>query len=452
MRRALAAVALCAACAPPTVQITSADRWLPAEDGGADAAGPDGGPGDRIAADAGPEDRALDAAGGDGERWPDGPQLQRLINYQPSGNPPSGAEADYGEVFGLRGYGWGRDLTANTERADLLPSEPLLDTYILAGELGLVDQWQIRVPEARYLVTLAAGRPESASGPVRIAAEGVTLIDGDAPLRNEFLWVVDREVGVRDGMLTLDLGTGDGPSVVNFIEIESAYPAGSCTARAEVCNGVDDDCDQMTDEDLVCEQATVCYTSSLATAAEVSNAGFSLRGCSFVEGGMRIDAPGARAERTLAGNFYRGTISFEAKGLSWQRPLEESATACARTVFDLNHGAARDAARSRLFMQNRAPECGGGAGGTLRLTMPSAFCCLDSPPLPTADDGQWHGYRVTWDSGEAALDVDGVEQARTAYRGPSVGRDPILWFGSAGGSGDASNAVFRNLQVCNEVR
>lgn len=439
-----------AACTPPTVQISNPDHWLYPDSGG-DAASLDAGGADRSTADAAADAPVADAAT-EGGSWPDAPAVHRTINFQPSGsNPPSGAEADYGDPFGLRGYGWGRDLTANTERADLLVDD-LLDTYIVAGDVGVVDQWQIRLPESRYLVTLAAGKPEAASGPLRIVAEGVPLLDGDAPQRNDFLWVVDREIGVRDGMLTLDVGTGAGPAVLNYIEIESAYPSAGCTARAEVCNGADDDCNDLTDEQQVCDQPTTsCYESTLASSAAVSNAGFSLRGGSFVDGGLRIDAPGTRIERMLLGNFYRGTLSFEAKGLSWQMPLAGGATACARTVFDFNHGTARDPARSRLFMQNRAPACGGSDGGTLRLTMASAFCCLDSPALPIADDGQWHSYRVTWDAAAVVFAVDGSEVAGTDFDWPSVGRDPVLWFGSAGGSGDATGATFKNLQVCNEV-
>jgi len=450
MRWLIITVVLGAACTPTTVHISSPDHWL-YPDSGADASGRDAGASDRSAGD-GVADAAANDGRVDGGSWPDAPAIHRVINFQPSGsNPPSGAEADYGDPLGLRGYGWGRDLTAKTERADLL-TDDLLDTYIVAGDVSVVDQWQIRLPEARYLVTLAAGKPEAASGPVRILAEGVPLVDGDAPLRNDFLWVVDREIGVHDGMLTLDVGTGAGPSVLNFVEIESAFPSGACTVRAEVCNGVSDDCDSLVDEDGACDQpTTICYQSTLASSADVSNAGFSLRGGSFVDGGLRIDAPGTRVERTLNGNFYRGSIAFEAKGLSWQMPLASAATACARSVFDLNHGTARDATRSRLFLQNRAADCGGGSGGTLRLTMPSAFCCLDSSPLPTADDGQWHSYRVTWDAALVVFSVDDSEAARTEYHGPSVGRDPVLWFGSAGGSGDASGATFKNLQVCNEV-
>jgi hypothetical protein len=83
--------------------------------------------------------------------------------------------------------------------------------------------------------------------------------------------------------------------------------------------------------------------------------------------------------------------------------------------------------------------------------MHSAFCCLDGAPLPGSSDGAWHQIEVTWTEAEVALSVDGVEVARDAYHGPSVGRDPVLWLGSGGGVGDASGAVFRNLEICNEV-
>ncbi len=443
---------LIAACGPVAVQTTGADGGE-LGDGASDAASADHAPADASAAerDSNADGGAgSDASAGSDPGWPAGPELDRTINFQPVGNPPSGAEADHGELFSaLRGYGWTHDLTGATERADLR-ADDLLDTYVAAGAAGRVDTWELMLPEARYLVTLASGDPIQATAPTRIVAEGVPLIAGANALRNEFLWVVDREIGVRDGKLSLQLGSGEDPSLLNYLRVRSAEPAGSCAARTEVCNQLDDDCDQNPDDGAVCSLVPYCYSSTLENASAVSSGGFSLRGGSFVDGGLQIDAPGTRVERSLGGNFYQGKVSFEARGLHWQKPLASGATGCLRMVFDLNHNESGVADHARLFLASMAPGCGGNDAGVLRASMHSAFCCLDSAPLPSSDDNLWHSYALRWTAATVSLEIDSTEVAQTGYRGPSVGQNPLFWFGSAGGSGDASGAVFRNLEVCNQ--
>lgn len=389
------------------------------------------------------------AAPDSSETWPPGPVLDRTINFQPPGNPPSGAEADTGAVYGLQGYGWSTDLSSATDRADLRPGEPLLDTFVAAGAAGRVDTWELMVPEARYLVTVAMGNPSQATGPLRLVVEGEPVVDGLNSLRNEFLWVVDRVVGVRDGRLTLQLGNGVNPSTLNFVRVRSLEPAGGCAARTEVCNGLDEDCNSQPDDNAVCSAVPTCYSSTLADSASVATAGFSQRGGSFVSGGLQIDGVGARLERTLQGNFAQGHIGFEVRNLLWQRPSEPNATACTRTVFELNHGGGQDPLHGRLILWSVAPGCGNQTGGVLRLSLPGAFCCLDSPSLASVDDDQWHSVQVVWTGQRVSLWLDQVEVANHDARFPSVGRDPLLWLGSAGGSGDVTGASFRNLEVCN---
>jgi len=455
--RALVLLLSCAACAPATDAEPIPDSGTPADaaatlDAVVDGAAVDAAAGDHPRPDSAGADAAVrpDAAGGGDADWPPGPELHKIINFQPPGDPPSGAEADTGLTYsGLRGFGWSTDLSGETDRADILQDD-LLDTFVLAGAAGRVDTWELVAPEAVYLVTLAAGRPDLASAPVRIVAEGVALFDAEMPLRNHYLWTVDRPIGVRDGHLTLEVGDGAGPSVLNFIEVRSAAPAGGCAARAEVCNGRDDDCDSAADEETVCLHSPACYASTLESSAALAGDGFMLRGGSFSDGGLLIDAPGSRAERSLQGNFYQGSISFEARDLLWQAPA--SGAACARTVFDLNHAEVGDAGRTRLILASVAPGCAGGGEGVLRLSMHSGFCCLDSAPLATVSDDSWHAIKVTWTADHAALYLDGALAAEVGYAGPSIGRDPSLWFGSGGGNGDASGATFRNLQICNEVQ
>lgn len=442
-----------AGCKPSSVEVAQKDATQYSDIWFGDV-GSDGAVADHFAEDQPAADQfaAADANQSGDSGWPQGTDLDLSINFQPPGTPPSGFSADTGEVFEQqRGYGWNIDLSQNTQRADLL-SDKRLDTYISAGAQGRVDTWELELPAALYLVTLVSGNPEMAAGPMAVRIEGVPLFDRDSVQRNEYLWAVDRLVGVADGRLTMQVGTSAGTTQINFIRVRAADPAGSCAPRTEVCNGEDDDCDSGVDEEAICLNApTVCYSSTLENGSNVAQNGFMMRGGTFVDGGLKIDAPGTRLERTLSGNFYQGTLRFEAKDLWWQKPMLGT-SGCMRTVFDINHATGHTPARSRLYLASTAPGCAGMGPSVLRLAMHSAFCCVDSPELPSSNDGDWHSFVVKWDAATVELWVDQTQVVAAEYFGPSIGRDPVLWFGSSGNTSDYSEATFRNLEICNEVQ
>ncbi len=322
---------------------------------------------------------------------------------------------------------------------------------------GDVDEGYVPVPCGSDIGACAAGSTACVNGQVvcnGAAPPTVELcdnIDNNCDTLVDFFTAAcypantvgcDVSTGVCQGLCTLGANlctNGSWGPCLNFV--------GPST---EVCNQLDDDCDQNPDDGAVCSQVPYCYSSTLENASAVSSGGFSLRGGSFVDGGLQIDAPGTRVERSLGGNFYQGKVSFEARGLHWQKPLASGANGCLRTVFDLNHNDSGVADHARMFLASMAPGCGGNDDGVLRTSMHSAFCCLDSAALPASDDNLWHSYALRWTAATVSLEIDSAVVVQTDYRGPSVGQNPLFWFGSAGGSGDASGAVFRNLEVCNQ--
>ncbi|MBI5529523.1 MAG: hypothetical protein HY897_24625 [Deltaproteobacteria bacterium] len=420
------------------------DAQAPDDAGGTPEAGaPDSGD----VADSGTDDGgavAADVGTDAGTQQP----VDLKINFGPPGfSPPAGWQHDDGSTFDNgRGRGWSRDLTSATRKRNVT-GDPILDTVMFPGGIGVVDMWEIVVPNGDYKVSLASG-DEFEQGPNRIEIEGVVAVDSVMSAAGQFIRVNDLPVTVTDGRLTLRAGDGTEDTALNFITITSGTV--QCTPEPEVCDGKDNDCNNQIDEGGVCQPDQVCYSSSLSSQQEVEAAGFRFKGGSFRDGGYAVDGTGDRIERTLSGVFDKGAMEFEAKDLLRIIPFESGTHGCERFVFNLNIHEGENPQKARMVLANMASDCGQ-PRGNLRVILAGAFCCMDTKRLPDQSDGQWHKLKVTWDGAEVRLLVDGVEWGSEGYGGITLGTDPYLWFGSESAGGDETGAVFRNLKACNYV-
>ena len=148
------------------------------------------------------------------------------INFQTaSAAVPSGYLADAGAVYGPRGngqtYGWlvdnssyGRDRNSQNspdQRYDTL-------THMQWPSNSRNAVWEIAVPNGTYVVRIVAGDPSYYDSVYRIAAEGISTVNG-AP-SSTARWVEGTAtVTVSDGRLTIGNYAGASNNKICFIEI-----------------------------------------------------------------------------------------------------------------------------------------------------------------------------------------------------------------------------------------
>jgi len=400
--------------------------------------------------------------------------VYHAINFQPEDrDPPDGWARDTGRPFdGGRGFGWGRDVSHKTRRRNR-HADPLLDTAIFPGEGALIDRWEIVVEPGTYLVSLASGDPLAAQGPNHIVAEGVLLVDDVMTGANEFVTARDQEVVVVDGRLTLDVGDGTDDTALNWVVVRSrdADQPPDCQPSAEECNGRDDDCDGQVDEgcppdcqpeaeecngrdddcdgqvDEGCPVDPECIRTSLGDGGAIDAAGFTRHGGNFRDGGWAVDATCHRLTRRLAGDWSRGRLAFDAKGLFHHIPHREGTHGCERFILNMNRGSNRGADHSRLWWASMTSGCGA-PRGNLRVGLAHGRCCNDSGRLPDADDNRWHRWELAWTTDHVTVRIDGDAWIDSPSGGAHVGSDVDLEFGSECARGDETGAVFRNLEVC----
>ncbi|MFT7639394.1 MAG: hypothetical protein ACI9G1_001130 [Pirellulaceae bacterium] len=143
------------------------------------------------------------------------------INFCGAGTPQvDGFKHDAGKVFSeTLGYGWTRSLSANHRRRFAV-KEVERDTFLFTRSK---DTWECKLENGRYLVRVCVGDSGHEQLSQRVSLEGQLIIDDTTTARGEF---AERglEVVVKDGRLTMDIGSGEPMSntCINWILIRGA--------------------------------------------------------------------------------------------------------------------------------------------------------------------------------------------------------------------------------------
>jgi hypothetical protein len=144
------------------------------------------------------------------------------VNFQPAASStPSGYVADTGKTYAGRNgltYGWDKDISADTRDKNSSKSkDQRYDTFNHMQRNGS-RTWNIAVPNGTYSVHIAAGDAGYYDSAFRIAAEGVTTVNGNPTSTNR--WVEGtKTVTVTDGKLTISNASGASNNKIDFIDI-----------------------------------------------------------------------------------------------------------------------------------------------------------------------------------------------------------------------------------------
>ena len=138
-----------------------------------------------------------------------------------SGEATEGFQKDSGAKFTSQsGYGWGRDLTANTRLRKL--TRPLQDGFVFTRQQ---DVWECQVGNGRYRVYACVGDAGYPQPGQYLKIESMkVLVDQDTGAGSYL--ETTTEVEVTDGRLTVTIGTPKGGSntTLNWIVIERLAP------------------------------------------------------------------------------------------------------------------------------------------------------------------------------------------------------------------------------------
>ena len=145
----------------------------------------------------------------------------RRFNFTGVGSAAvEGFTNDTGQPFDAeRGYGWTGDLRENHRRRGQ-HANPVYDTFLFTRA---TDVWECIVDNGRYEVTLCVGDSGHEQLGQTVAVEGKKIVDHQTTAAGRFL-SPSVVVEVRDGRLTVELGTG-GPgenTCLNWLVIQLA--------------------------------------------------------------------------------------------------------------------------------------------------------------------------------------------------------------------------------------
>jgi hypothetical protein len=154
------------------------------------------------------------------------PVFGAKVNFQPAAAAGyTGYLIDGGAAFGARGngfsYGWNAAVPVYERNARQSPDQRY-DTLAMMQHFSNRDAvWELAVPNGSYRVRVVAGDPTSTYGFYRVAAEGVTAVDG-APT-DTARWVEGTvTVTVSDGRLTITNAAGASSNKLCFVELASS--------------------------------------------------------------------------------------------------------------------------------------------------------------------------------------------------------------------------------------
>lgn len=150
------------------------------------------------------------------------------VNFQPLNNiNVPGYLIDHGAAFGIQNsgyaYGWSQ---ANNNSAYYNTNQAIdqrYSTLLYMQDKTVNYTWEMELPNGTYVVHLVAGDPLSTDGDYRIAAEGVTAING-IPISTLRALENTVVVTVTDGRLTLSNLPNSVYNRLNFVEIIQVNP------------------------------------------------------------------------------------------------------------------------------------------------------------------------------------------------------------------------------------
>ncbi|WP_309400952.1 RHS repeat-associated core domain-containing protein [Cerasicoccus maritimus] len=151
--------------------------------------------------------------------------LDLKVNFQPQWalTLPAGYEIDEGESYSLKhnhlAYGWNRNVSSNGKvlSGSTSASDNLCHSFIgVSSNDGYSSDWEMRLPDGLYEVTLNIGNIDSPSE-FSLSVEGHVIDDETTALAPTYTWA--GEVAVRDGRLTITGLDVDQPTCLQSIEI-----------------------------------------------------------------------------------------------------------------------------------------------------------------------------------------------------------------------------------------
>ncbi|WP_182864944.1 FAD-dependent oxidoreductase [Rhodopirellula sp. JC639] len=145
-------------------------------------------------------------------------QLFRAIDFcGPNVSQAAGFVADRGQVFQHeRGFGWTENLRQNQRKRNRIEGPG--DTFVFTRSRA---RWECLLPGGNYRVTVCVGDAAHDQTSQSVSVQGQPLIDRRNTAEAEFIEATG-EVTVRDGVLTLDIGSGiEGSNTcINWLQIE----------------------------------------------------------------------------------------------------------------------------------------------------------------------------------------------------------------------------------------
>jgi hypothetical protein len=158
--------------------------------------------------------------------------ITRKVNFQPkSGTPPTGYQADWGQVYTLdSGIGWTAG-TLSTKRST--NADARLGTTVSVSNAGIAT-WELDVPNGNYQVTVVCGSTKA--GTQRVEFNGAVAINNVSTAANAFTTASNFAVTVRNGQLAMRIGgiAGDKKSTsVCYLDLASAGAGHKADSDAE---------------------------------------------------------------------------------------------------------------------------------------------------------------------------------------------------------------------------
>ena len=155
----------------------------------------------------------------DGLPGPEKGRIRSQFNFAGKGTlPVDGFTSESGLPFDSeRGFGWDRDLSANNRRRGVY-DETVRDTFLFTPHR---DEWECTLENGTYHVTVCIGDAGYDQSGQSVTIEGISVVQDVSTPAGRF-WEETVDVDVRDGKLTVSIGSGrEGSNTcLNWLRIE----------------------------------------------------------------------------------------------------------------------------------------------------------------------------------------------------------------------------------------
>ncbi len=151
------------------------------------------------------------------------------VNFQPAAAADQpGYLSDNGLVFADRGngqsYGWAEDNSSETrDRDSTYAPDDRYDTFDHVHRPSEANNWEIAVPNGRYLVHIVSGDDDNYNSVFILNVDGITVVNGTPTDTDRWIDGVG-VVTVSDGRLTVTNGPGFTGNKICFIELFEPPP------------------------------------------------------------------------------------------------------------------------------------------------------------------------------------------------------------------------------------